>query len=298
MVKSLHAYGFTADWINAWLAAIGTTVLCKEVRLGWEGDPVPHAVFEWDGETDLPDLITGRLPSVEKAAEFVIAELGQGIDEAAYRRAAETARRAADPTLAILTTDLGGGPAQNGYLPTGPFNVGVPRGETLFQRYARCLEGLGDGRTGAGRVAASLQGKAARIQANGLGFDYRRLAASVPGEAGKFVDPVVEVLAFYGLWLHPMGGDGRRPFQRGWVEAKAREDAFRWPVWQPRLDRWAIDALLDVVYRDAGNNGVEDHQRLHREWGLLGVTGLYAVMPFEPTGKSDPTRGYASRRLV
>jgi len=42
----LLAPGLTADWLNAWLAAIGVTVLVPGIRLGWSADPLPVAHFD------------------------------------------------------------------------------------------------------------------------------------------------------------------------------------------------------------------------------------------------------------
>ena len=34
--------GLPAEWINGWLAAVGTTVLDSELRLSWTMDPSPQ----------------------------------------------------------------------------------------------------------------------------------------------------------------------------------------------------------------------------------------------------------------
>ena len=290
------ARGLTADWLNAWLAGIGVTVLCGGAELSWSADPQPKALFGLVDDADLPTSIAARLPSLDEIERWVIAELPQNLDPATYREAAARARSMADPTLAVLTSDLGE-PDKNkpNQLPSGPFNVGAPRGETLLKRFRRCLADLEASGDIADRVDRSLSGTGSRISANGLGFDYRRIAASVPGEAAKVVDPVVEVLAFYGLLLHPVSGDGRRIRQRGWLPGQARRGGFRWPVWSSPLDRCAIDGLLDVVY---GSGSSPAPAVLPAQWELLGITGLYGVVPFERTGSSDPTRGYASERLL
>jgi len=289
------APGLAADWLNAWLAAIGVTVLLPDVRLGWTGDPVPKARFSFPGGSPLAERIAESLPTVDQLKELVIADLPQNLSASEFSRAAAQARERLDLSLALLTTDIGGLDKRKGTLPTGPFNPGAPHGETLFTRLRACRQGLDVLGDLPALVDASLTGRGQRVEANGLGFDYRRIAASVPGEAPKWVDPVVECLCFFGLFLHPLSGNGRRPRQRGW--AGSRGSTFRWPVWENPLDRWAIDALLDVVYADLAvlSSSIAP---LPGSWRRLSVSALFGAVPFQRTGPSDPTRGYASERLA
>ena len=57
------------------------------------------------------------------------------------------------------------------------------------------------------RIQNSLDGVAQREQINGLGFDQAKLG-SLADDTDPWVDPVVEMMAFFGLALLPMRGDG------------------------------------------------------------------------------------------
>lgn len=304
------APGLTADWLNAWLAAIGATVLVPGLHLGWTEDPIPKARFSLPdgevGEKALAELIAGHLPMEEQLEELVISGLPLNVPVELFRQTAKSARERRDQSLALLTTDVCGSVGKNGELPKVPFNVGAPRGETLYTRLRTCRQKLDGKRPLTQLVEASLAGRGVRFPVNGLGFDYRRIAASVPGEAEKLADPVIECLCFFGLLLHPVGGrgNGTRPIQRGWAAPPNQRHAFQWPVWSDQLDRWAIDGLLDVVYRDTVGSWRASplrsgHKaRLEDSWRRLGVTGLYGTVPFQQVGSSDTTRGYASERLA
>lgn len=290
--------GLPADWLNGWLAAIGITVLVPDVRLGWTDEPVPRARFSVPGDEPLAELVAAHLPSVDELEQLVIAELPQNITPEQFRKAAEAARNRRDASLSVLTTDVSGA-GRGGGLPNGPFNVGAPRGETLYTRLRACRQRLDGNRPLAELVHETLAGRARRQELNGLGFDYRRIAGSVPGEAAKLVDPVVECLCFYALQLHPVGGDGERVQQRGWTSRPARKHAFRWPVWSNPLNQSAIDALLDIVYRETVDvSSIGPQHGVPQRWRRLGVTGLYGTVPFQQTGSSDTTRGYASEHLA
>lgn len=232
---------------------------------------------------------------------MVIAGLPQNILPDAYRQRAEEARERGDLSLGVLTTDVvRDRAAGRDTLPTGPFNVGAPRGETLFTRLRACRQQIDSTGDVVSQVKATLAGRGTRYQLNGLGFDFRRIAASVPGEASKRVDPVVECLCFFGLLLHPVGGNRQTLRQRGWLPQTTRPHALRWPAWRPALNRWGIDALLDAVYADPSREdlGRQRRGRIKAGWRRLGVTALYGTLPFNPTGANDPTRGYASERIA
>jgi len=134
------------------------------------------------------------------------------------------------------------------------------------------------------RLLASFNGHGERFQGDGLGFDSRRLPAGVQAD-GKpsevCVDPVIELLCFSSLALFPVRGDGRRRIvQRGWTNAPSRPHSFSWSAWRPALDRWAIDAFLDVA------DHTED-----------GVIARYGVIPYRTSAKQDIRRAYFSERL-
>ncbi|HHC09524.1 MAG TPA: hypothetical protein ENK55_12575, partial [Actinobacteria bacterium] len=100
------APGWTGDWLNAWLAAIGVTVLCPGATLAWTEEVRPKAVLEIPGAERIAEEIAARLPGVEDLERLVIAEIGHRIPLEEYAEAARRARASGDETLAILTSDL------------------------------------------------------------------------------------------------------------------------------------------------------------------------------------------------
>lgn len=296
-MAELVALGLAADWLNAWLAAVGVTVLVPDVRLSWTDDPVPRARFTAPDGCDVAAAIAEALPSADDVRSMAFDGPKQWMSHDDYRRCADRARILHDDSLAVLATDLAE-PAEKG-LATGELNVGVPKGITLSSRVASCADaastGGGDKRA---RVAATLEGRGERVVNNGLGFDYRRLAGPILGETKNLVDPVVELLCFHGTLLFPTRGDGRRVRQRGWTVARTRH-RFVWPTWSGPLDRWGVDALLDLTYEAVTPNGSlrENGTDGLRRLAAWGVTGLYGLVPFAKYG-SATTSGYAAERIA
>jgi len=202
----------------------------------------------------------------------------------AYKERAQVSREKGDLSLGVTVTDLQD-PIRPSGLPHSPFDPPVPQGRTLFQRLCDCRLKVGD--RASDLVAATFEGRGLRVQGNGLGFDSRRFAAGIQAEAGVMVNPVVECLAFFGLTLFPVRGNGFSYRTRGWRKA-SKDGGFDWAAWSPLLDRWAIDALLDQL-AVAGR----DHGRLDR----LGILARFQSVPFSPVGSADTTRAYASRRV-
>lgn len=276
------APGLTADWLNAWLAAIGVTVLLPEARLRWTDDPLPLAVFDLpDGSDPLANRIAAALPDTASIESWVISMItGKVKLRDQYRRLAETCRSAADDTLCMSITDLGG-LEEDGAYPKAPFDPPVPgkgdapgTGRTMAWRLKKARQSFG---ASSERIGHTLSGTAHRVAGNGLGFDYRRISD------GR-TDPVIEVLAFEALRLFPLRGDGNRSRQRGWTARIMTRHAFRWPIWSVPLDRWAIDAILDLAATST----------LSRPTPVVGVFGS---VPYQSLGTADVTRGYASERI-
>lgn len=274
-----HAVGLPADWLNAWLAAIGITVVLPDARLAWSTDPLPHAVVHHPSERLGPALYEA-LPTTEELGAVSIArtlsghpELKRNVSLNAYRSRADHERQTNGWTLASTVTDLTSDAERQ--LPHSPFDVPAPRGITLWQRAVACREAIGDATV----VDATLRGRGARVALNGLGFDIRRLDSRAENTT-NLVLPVVELLAFTGLALYPVRGDGRRDRTRGWAGPVLRRGSFTWGVWSEPLDRWAVDAWLDRFY--AGRP--------------TGSTAVFRTVPFQPTGSADVTRAYATER--
>jgi hypothetical protein len=288
-MTAVCAPGLTGDYLNAWLAALGVTVLVDGALLRWTDDRVPAAVLTSPDGVELVDAVGAALPSVADLDRLAIANLAdrrrfpRNVDIEQYRQAAEVARASRDFSLAASVTDLVGSPKDD-KLPHSPFDPAAPRGETLWSRLRACRLAVGRAGTPADAVRATLDGTAARVDLNGLGFDFRRIPAGSQS-GGPHVDPLLECLAFYGLALLPTrGGGGARAWTRGWTAGSGSH--FQWPTWSANLDRWAIDALLGALYG-------EDASRWRRQG--LGVTGVFETIRYQRTGDMDQTAGFASR---
>jgi len=290
MTTAHHAPGLTGDWLNGWLAALGVTVLLPSTRLSFDGDASPVANVELEDGVGLDGALAAALPPTEDLEALAIARsrLPRKVVVEQYRRAASAARASRDWSLSSSVSDLGERDLDK-ELPHSPFDPPAPGGETLWTRLVRCRDALGSGDQLRLAIAASLAGRGARIDANGLGFDYRRIPAAALGAGQNRVDPVVECLAFYGLAMFPVRGDGTRALTRGWRwDEGTRRTRFFWPVWHEPHDRFALDALLGALYA----SGLERNAA-----NRLGIDAMFEVVPYRPTGSADATRGFASRRL-
>lgn len=282
-----EAPGLPANWLNGWLAAIGVTVLLEDVTLHWTDDAVPHAVFGSARVDRLAGRITDALPSPETLQTSPIARSLDGLEEYSrkvtlqeFAQRATYERRHETEILASSSTDL---IATDRILKDGvehaPLNPPVPRGYTLWDRAlatATALEGLGNVEA---VVRRSLEGHAnRRIPGNGLGFDLLRMSSSANAQSVS-VDPVVELLAYAGLRILPMRGNGHVARQRLWTDRATRRHAMQWPAWNVPLERWGIDAILDR----------SDVAPITRIWGSV---------PYVPATSSDTTRGYGSEALI
>ena len=302
-MTELECLGLPASWLNAWLAAVGTTVLVPSLRLSWTDSPNPHAVLVNDSDVDPVDAIVEAWPDSDRIGDMPIAEDWRSCEPAkpnialpVFRERANEGRSHKDAwTLSSTYTDLhvdASNPdsmivARSKLAPAAPGS-----NRTIHFRLARVHDLVGDPRD---RVAATFAGGARRVNANGLGFDVTRITA-LGDASGKRVDPVIEVLAFFGLALFPMrgsgtqrssarGGDLNSARQRGWVMADNDRPRFAWPAWSSPVARSGIDALLDAWHpyrRDA--------------WRRIGVHSAWKSVEFIWQG-NDQTRGIGSEAL-
>jgi hypothetical protein len=207
-----------------------------------------------------------------------------------------------DVSLEISVTDLYD--LDGDEVPHAPFDPAAPRGVTLYERVVSCRASIDDLGDPSLVVGASLQGRGRRVQANGLGFDYRRSADSVHGDAKVHVDPVVEILSFFGLHLFPFRGSAlpkQQPRQRGFAGRPSVRHAFRWPCWRDPLDVWAIDALLDRFHATAPGpadpGGASRSRQAAATRRLLGIHAVFGTVYREARGQADSYRAFASERL-
>jgi len=284
----LHqAPGLPADWLNGWLAAIGVTVLIPGARLCWTGEAAPSAVFETDEPIDLATTIAQALPTPETLARSPIArtlpgthnDLTRNVTLAAFRERAAIERAEGKSILAASVSDLNAD-LDPGNLAHGAFDPPAPRGETLWSRATACARALSTADI-AKRARETLNGPGHREPLNGLGFDARRFPPGIHAARDVYADPVAELLAYAALPLFPTRGDGQHVRQRLWTDSSSRRGAFQWIAWRPALNRWGIDALLDLPERDT--------DRL--------IIARYQVIPFQPTARADTTRAYFAERV-
>jgi len=292
MSYRFEASGLTADWLNGWLAAIGATVLVPGLRLGWADEAVPYAVYESDEAVDVFQAIARALPTEETLAQSTIAPtrpdthqtLDRHVTLDAYRERASLERREGSGHLAASVSDLDvdadlGNLEHGAFYPAAPPTTGP-----LWQRVELCAQKVPIGKQETW-VEASLLGLGHREEVNGLGFDPRRLPAGVHDQhkrlGKKYADPVVELMVFAALVLFPTRGNGCEIRQRGWRDRKTKRGAFEWSAWRPSLDRWAIDALLDVGLKLSGEL----------------ILARYCVVPYQKAGDSDLTRAYFAERI-
>lgn len=286
MITERECPGLPADWLNAWLAAVGATVLVPGLRLRWTEGPRPIAVFALSGTTTVDEALAAALPNAESFDGFPLADSLEGyqpikfgvtFEQFAERAIAARAHEMGWTLSSLytdLTTDRGRPSCAN-----APFLPGMPAGRTADERLCSIAGAVGD-------VAPTLDGVAVRAQQAGLGFDITRIG-SIGDKTDHWVDPVVELLAFFGLRLFPARSDGSIAVrQRNWMGRRVASRHFSWPAWRDLLDVDAIDALLD---------GFRASKRAPK---LLGVHASWTSVSHETLSSSDVTRGFGSRRIV
>ena len=304
-MSEVECPGLPASWFNAWLAAVGTTVLVPELRLSWTTDADSRAVLCAAGDSDIAGLLAAAWPTSERIADLPIAENWRGgrtiapnVPLPAFRERAAVSRGHNDTwALTSTYTDLhveeaGDGDeivARSRLAPAAPGPVGP-----IHRRLARVLGRVDEPLV---QLKATLEGRARRVSANGLGFDIARITAT-GDDSDKVVDPVLEVLSFFGMALLPIRGAGtrRRANERAWVQRARQRLWFRdpddsrrmrlmWPAWRDPLTVQGIDALLDVW----------DPART-AEWHRFGVHAAWRAVEFFGQGK-DTTYGIGSEAL-
>ena len=291
--------GLPASWINGWLAGIGATVLDRRIRLHWSAEDAPVAVFS-SAELDPVDALVESWPDEAFLYDLPIArdwsdagELRRNVPVEQFVERARAARGHPHAwTLSSTMTDLS--IDQNGEVAHAPFDPPVPRGFTIHERLLKaCSEATPVSR---GVLQDSLLGMGERVRGNGLGFDCTRVG-SLADMSDKWIEPVVELLAFFGLAEFPLRGWGvdRRPShhlkpderQRGWRKVMDSEERrFVWPAWRQPLDAAGIDALLDVwkPWRKGS-------------WAPLGVHAAWQSVRYQRRGSADPTRAIGAAAL-
>jgi len=299
MMGELICKGIPAGWVNGWLAAVGATVLDDRLRLHWaESDHL--AVLSADG-CDPADALVESWPSNGLLSDLPLSArwrdagiLERHVKFDSFKERAQVARGhpnswALSSTMTDLCVDKNGEVAHAPFDPPGPGTV-----KWLHYRLLKVHRQVFE--YSAVRIRASLTGESLRVQDNGLGFDQARIGSQAD-KTKPWVDPVVEVLAFFGLALLPMRGRGVQGVQgarfdnarqRGWrrLPEDRKSMRFYWPAWEQPLDSDGIDALLDLW------NPVKRNQ-----WQKFGIRAGWRSAAFETDSSSDPTRAYGAERL-
>lgn len=279
--------GLLAEMPHQWLAAVGATVISEDIHVSWTDDSSPCAVLHSPHRAPA-EALYAAWPSREDFARIPIVEWNltnkQDIPLADYRRMTR-ASLAEDHawSLAAASTDLArsGRTAENAE--RGPFNPGFQGPSSPQRSLLKMVPCTSDD------LAAALAGFLPSAEGDGLGLDPGRFPDPQGAEKGvKTVHPI-EVMAFYGLALFPLRGDGlvdtRYARQRGWKTGHPRRSSFRWPAWRQPLDRWAIDALLDAWNPD--RRPIDE---------TLGIIGAWGSVRIDRPGK-NPGHGYTSQPL-
>lgn len=280
-------HGLPADWLNAWLAAIGIASLIPGCRLRWSDSPVPVAVLTVDSGIPLEEQLIQRLPTAAEFEQGPIARHLAGVTELRLNPVVEDfAARAAIARshpwgwmLSSLHTDARWDRKEGPLVDKGPFYTPMPGApNTMYDRMVKMLPTLNPE-----TLRSSFAGVGHRVQQNGIGFDIGRVG-SLADKTDMWIDPAVDVLAFFGLSLFPVRGDGRSTRQRGWGTRRTGVGGFRWFTWSENLDIHGIDAWLDLAYS------------LSRIAPSLSAG--WEVVPYQQRGSNDVTRGFASKRVI
>lgn len=310
-IHSLECPGLPAEWINGWLAAVGATILDPEIKLSWTQGPAPVAVLHHPGGDPAAAIADAwpdrnRLEKMPLAREYEgCAAMGRQVPAEVFAERVEASRGHREAwTLTSTLTDLA---IENGKAAHAPFDPAGPGTiKWLHHRLLKVHSHIPDDPDGIARaVTQALNGTSIPVSDNGLGFDISRLPDRAHEGGGKImVDPVIEVLAFFGLALLPARGDGirsqERARQRGHGIGGRREGVFVWPAWSQPLDRWGIDALLDSWHQTLkSRKKAEGSSRRPRRaaWDRLGIHAAWETRPYRPTAAADSTRGFASEPI-
>lgn len=296
-MTSVTCPGWRASWVNAWLAAVGATVRDERIRVHWTTDTEPVAVLSSEKVDPVAALIESW-PDAKFLSQLPIAADWQGYgrlrQNPSVHEFQERVRAARGHqhswTLSSTLTDLR---VEKKVVANAPFNPGVQRGVVLYERLVKVHQMA----VSPPQIHESIMGQLDRVDANGLGFDHTRIG-SMGDRSSPRVDPIIEVLAFFGLALLPVRARDTRlgwlVRQRGWRSPVGREQVgdrtrtrteFHWPAWSQPLDRDGIDALLDVWNPERKDM-----------WLQVGVHSAWRTLQYRGDG-NDVTVGFGSERL-
>ena len=270
--STITCKGLSASWASGYLAALGCAVAVPGMRLSWTDEPVPTAILTHDINPHsalaqaIPSIVSSMATSL-RDCQTKMTE--QGVKEKylparVYRQEiSKHIREYIDPLSALFCdqdTYRGEDDVETCYA-SQIFYHGVPKGVTMSKRLTQVWQDLKEAHPNSLSqvVRQSLDGEPDLIDANGLGFEIRRvLRNNHPGSRSPKVDPVVELLSFAGISLLPLRGQGiatQKEKKRGTITTRQRcqprsfsyqGPMLRCPTWNhdDGLDVWGIDCLL------------------------------------------------------
>ena len=305
-------YGLPADWLTGWLAAVGATVVCEDLRLSWTDEEIPLAVFShqkghdpikalsagWYPLGDRLDAMPGSRDPAKNRNDY------SEINVETFAERLHTGRL--HPDLFSLTsslTDLRWEKRTQGNVAVyGPFETSGP-GTTKWLHH-RCGKAYTSVEDPSKRIGELFEGVAERVPGNGLGLDAGRIGEIRDSGQKPMVDPVAETLAYFALAIFPVRGDGKevkgtRGRQRGWGIGPYGNWEFIWPTWRQPLDRWGIDTLLTAWHNTWRKIKPDKAEWItsRADWDLLDVNTGWSTSRFVPRSNKDMTRGYGSQQI-
>ncbi len=307
-MPNMKCPGLPANWLNGWLAAVGTTILNGGLRLHWTEEPTPIAILS-TASGDPAEVLLASWPSHDVINDLPVAEHWRGMQPMGRRvsvddfvsRTRQARRHPHCWSLSSTMTDLS--IEESGEVAHSPFDPPGPG--PMKWLHHRLLVAHSHVSAPGPWIRATLAGHGTRVKRSGLGFDISRLG-SLADHTDAWIDPVVEVFAFYGLALFPVRGIGsdarlgrasrRAAMPRGWIRGRKspKEPQFSWPAWHQPLDHAGIDALFDI-WIDALFDIWQP--RVRASWPLFGIHAGWHSVAYRPRAKSDPTRAFGAERL-
>ncbi len=299
-------HGLSAGSLTGWLAAVGATVIEKDLRLCWTDRDEPTAVFThqrgvhplealtvaWNS---LGDRLAGMPASMRNKRYMNVRSFADLLEK--YRGHPDSFSLTSAMTDLLLDPSPRA-PSQSAAL--GPFETPA-QGKLAWGLHYRCSEIYKKMRDSTRGIEQMFDGASERLQSAGLALDAERIGSVRDSAEKPMVDPVAETFAYFALSMFPVRSDGlqrkgARARQRGW-QVGPHERAFIWPAWRQPLDSWGIDALLTAWHNTWRHRGKDDWRTSQAEWNRLGIHAAWKTTRYSPKSSSDTTRGYGSQPI-
>ena len=300
LMPSVTCPGLPASWINGWLAAVGATVLDSRIRLHWTADTTPLAVLSAE-DVDPVATVVASWPDKALLTNLPISEHWNGAGQLRRKVSADVFAVRAQAarshryswTLSSTMTDLC--VDENGEVVHAPFDPAGPG--TVKWLHHRLMKVHAQVNPSIQHMRDSFTGRAVRVKDNGLGFDHTRLG-SQSDRTSMWIDPVVEVLAFFSLAILPMRGGGvDRRLSRLSRCSRGSEGVAE--------NCWKQIGAPFYVAGVASAPGLRRHRRPHGRLDASQKSRMVpnrsarcmAECPVQARGSADTTRAFGAERL-